>query len=105
MDRGRRLPKEVAVRAGHISTSFVLDRYGHLFPESDAALRDRLDQLFVPATEQRRNATAESAIGRRNRMAPCALSWRDVGVEVRGFEPLASSVRGRRSAGLSYTPG
>jgi hypothetical protein len=27
------------------------------------------------------------------------------GVEVRGFEPLASSVRGRRSAGLSYTPG
>jgi hypothetical protein len=26
-------------------------------------------------------------------------------VEVRGFEPLASSVRGRRSAGLSYTPG
>ena len=27
-----------------------------------------------------------------------------LGVEVRGFEPLASSVRGRRSAGLSYTP-
>jgi hypothetical protein len=25
----------------------VLDRYGHLFPESDAALRDRLDELFV----------------------------------------------------------
>ena len=29
---------------------------------------------------------------------------RGLGVEVRGFEPLASSVRGRRSAGLSYTP-
>jgi hypothetical protein len=40
------------------STSFVLDRYGHLFPESDAALRDRLDELFVPVTEQRRNTTA-----------------------------------------------
>jgi integrase len=51
-------PKEVAVRAGHTSTSFVLDRYGHLFPESDAALRDRLDELFVPVTEQRRNTTA-----------------------------------------------
>src|SRR5215207_1140780 len=48
-------PKEVAVRAGHTSTSFVLDRYGHLFPESDAALCDRLDALFVPATEHRRN--------------------------------------------------
>jgi integrase len=40
-------PKEVAVRAGHTSTAFVLDRYGHLFPESDAVLRDRLDELFV----------------------------------------------------------
>jgi class 3 adenylate cyclase len=41
---------------------------------------------------------------RRNRVAPCAQPWCDGGVEVRGFEPLASSVRGRRSAGLSYTP-
>jgi integrase len=49
-------PKEVAARAGHTSVSFVLDRYGHLFPESDAALRDhRLDLLFHGATEQRRN--------------------------------------------------
>jgi hypothetical protein len=40
-------PKEIAVRAGHTSTGFVLDRYGHLFPESDAALCDRLDALFV----------------------------------------------------------
>jgi integrase len=48
-------PKEVAARAGHTSVSFVLDRYGHLFPESDAALRDRLDLLFRGATEQRRN--------------------------------------------------
>jgi virginiamycin B lyase len=37
----------------------------------------------------------ETRSGRRNRMAPCALSWCDVGVEVRGFEPLASSVRER----------
>jgi integrase len=48
-------PKEVAARAGHTSVSFVLDRYGHLFPESDAALRDRLDLLFRGATEQGRN--------------------------------------------------
>ena len=48
-------PKEVAARAGHTSVGFVLDRYGHLFPESDAALRDRLDVLFRGATEQRRN--------------------------------------------------
>jgi hypothetical protein len=35
------------VRAGHSSVSFTLDRYGHLYPESDASLRDRLDTFFT----------------------------------------------------------
>jgi hypothetical protein len=48
-------------------------------------------------TEHDRLATRP---GRRNRVAPCALSWCDVGVEVRGFEPLASSVRVRRDSSL-----
>jgi integrase len=39
-------PKEVAARAGHSSVSFTLDRYGHLYPEADTALRDRLDALY-----------------------------------------------------------
>ena len=39
-------PEKVAARAGHTSTSFTLDRYGHLYPESDAALRDRLDAIY-----------------------------------------------------------
>ena len=43
-------PKEVAARAGHTSASFTLDRYGHLYPESDAALRDRLDALYSAAS-------------------------------------------------------
>jgi integrase len=38
-------PKEVAARAGHTSVSFTLDRYGHLYPDADQALRDRLDAL------------------------------------------------------------
>ena len=29
--------------------SFTLDRYGHLYPEADAALRDRLDALYGTA--------------------------------------------------------
>jgi hypothetical protein len=45
-------------RAGHTSVSFVLDRYGHLFPEADTALRARLDSLFRAATEHRRNTVA-----------------------------------------------
>jgi hypothetical protein len=48
-------PKEVAQLAGHTSVSFVLDRYGHLFPESDAALRERLAVLFRAAKEHGRN--------------------------------------------------
>jgi integrase len=42
-------PKEVAARAGHSSVSFTLDRYGHLYPEADTALRDRLDVLYGAA--------------------------------------------------------
>jgi site-specific recombinase XerD len=40
-------PKEVAARAGHTSVSFTLDRYGHLYPDADQALRDRLDALHA----------------------------------------------------------
>jgi integrase len=40
-------PKEVAARAGHASVSFTLDRYGHLYPEADLSLRDRLDAMFA----------------------------------------------------------
>ena len=47
-------PKEVAARAGHASVSFTLDRYGHLYPEADQALRDRLDALMPqPARRSR----------------------------------------------------
>jgi len=38
--------------------SLVLDRYGHLFPEADTALRAGLDLLFRGATEHRRNTVA-----------------------------------------------
>jgi len=44
---GRPTDKEVAARAGRTSASFTLDRYGHLYPESDAALRDRLDAIYT----------------------------------------------------------
>lgn len=39
-------PKQVAVRAGHTSVAFTLDRYGHLFPEADEQLRAGLEAMF-----------------------------------------------------------
>ena len=39
-------PKEIAVRAGHTSVSFSLDRYGHLFPVADERLAGKLDRIF-----------------------------------------------------------
>jgi integrase len=45
-------PKEVAVRAGHSSVSFTLDRYGHLYPESDTALRNRLNAIFAAGQDE-----------------------------------------------------
>jgi integrase len=44
-------PKEVASRAGHTSVSFTLDRYGHLFEDSDDALTDRLERFWVPSAD------------------------------------------------------
>lgn len=40
-------PKQIATRAGHTSVSFSLDRYGHLMPGHDTALRDQLDSMYV----------------------------------------------------------
>jgi integrase len=45
-------PREVATRAGHTSVRTVLDVYGHLYPESDATLRGRLDALIEGAADQ-----------------------------------------------------
>jgi integrase len=38
-------PKSMAVRAGHTSVRTVLDVYGHLLPDADDALAERLDDL------------------------------------------------------------
>jgi integrase len=35
-------PKHVAAMAGHTSVSVVLDRYGHLYPQQDDELMQRL---------------------------------------------------------------
>jgi integrase len=51
-------PKEVAARAGHTSVSFTLDRYGHLYPDADQALRDRLDALHA-LSQARRSACSD----------------------------------------------
>jgi integrase len=43
---------EVARYAGHRSTSFTKDRYGHLFKDAGGVLADRLDMLIKSATDQ-----------------------------------------------------
>jgi hypothetical protein len=45
-------PKEVASQAGQTPVGFTLDRYGHLYPDSYATLRDRLDALHSSAQER-----------------------------------------------------
>ena len=41
----------VARYAGHRSTSFTKDRYGHLFKDAGGVLADRLDILITSATD------------------------------------------------------
>lgn len=47
--------KRVAGRAGHSSVAFTLDRYGHLYPDADAALADRLGEAMHAANQQSAN--------------------------------------------------
>jgi len=51
MDRRGGQPKEVAARAGHASVSFTLDRYGHLYPEADLTLRERLEAIYAASSD------------------------------------------------------
>ncbi len=43
--------KEIAVRAGHASVATVLDRYGHLLPDSDVELQERLEQMYTRSVD------------------------------------------------------
>jgi integrase len=40
-------PKEVSVRAGHSSVAFTLDRYGHLYQDTEDDTPERLDALLL----------------------------------------------------------
>jgi integrase len=61
-------PREVAARAGHASVSFTLDRDGHLYPEGDTALRDRLQALYGTARPAPESTVVR--LPRRARRAP-----------------------------------
>ena len=45
-------PLEVSRRAGHTSTSFTQDRYGHLYDDADDQLAERLEGLAVRGLRQ-----------------------------------------------------
>jgi integrase len=53
--------KDIAVRAGHASVASVIDRYGHLMPDADAQLRDRLDAMLT-AADALPSAAVEGAV-------------------------------------------
>jgi len=56
-------PLEVSKRAGHTSTSFTQDRYGHLYEDADEQLADRLESLAAGASQGRREGSVSSLRG------------------------------------------
>jgi len=60
-------PLEVARRAGHTSVSFTLDRYGHLFPEADRTLAQRLEAVYVAPAAAPTAPVVELEKGRQTR--------------------------------------
>lgn len=61
--------KEIQARAGHTSAAVVLDKYGHLFPDFDDRLTDRLEAMLktqeVPRAREK-NSQKILPIRRRN---------------------------------------
>jgi hypothetical protein len=99
-------PKEVAQRAGHTSVSFVLDRYGHLFPEADTTLRGRLDELFRSSREYGRHMAMVSRSWRsrspRSSEICCLPSTTSTpGVFCTTLEPMMNSFHTLRSPSLT----
>ena len=90
-------PKTIQARLGHSSIRVTLDTYGHLF--------DGMDEAAAPALDAsaRGGWCGVGPRGQRRDCRPRPLTWAFM-VEVIGFEPTTSSVRGKRSSGLSYTP-
>jgi len=91
-------PKEVAARVGHASVSFTLDRYGHLYPDADQALRDRLDALHA-RSQARQSAHDQRRTKRAAQSRKARLNYRRTGrdlpvwlVGVTGLEPVTSSL-------------
>lgn len=58
-------PKELAVRAGHSSVSTILDVYGHLLPETEQAVTDRLNQMLSESTSSASVVDLRDAVARR----------------------------------------
>jgi hypothetical protein len=54
--------------------SFTLDQYGHLYPEADTALRDRLDALY--GTAQAAPTTPVVRLARRAGRGPSVAPGR-----------------------------
>jgi hypothetical protein len=90
-------PKEVAAR-GHASVSFTLDRYGHLYPEADLTLRERVQAIWAASGADRERPRPSAApAGPERPRGPVRMAGRRVGlrcwvVGVAGFEPAASSL-------------
>ena len=54
-------PLEVSRRAGHTSTAFTQDRYGHLFPEADQSVADKLEDLRRQSCEDVRTSRLQTS--------------------------------------------
>jgi hypothetical protein len=81
---------EVARRAGHTSSSVVLDRYGHLLPHAEERVTNALDNLGragaanardaivldFPREERAKNGPERDA-SRQPRPTPPALTWKN----------------------------
>lgn len=75
-------PEAIQARMGHASVQMTLDRYGHLFPELDETIAERLDAThlrLVKDDEESLSASARTETRTTSRTQTCTRR-REIGV-------------------------
>lgn len=73
-------PEAIQARMGHASVQMTLDRYGHLFPELDETIAERLDAThlhLVKDDEESLSASARTETRTTSRTQTCTRRTRN----------------------------
>ena len=90
-------PKYLQVQMGHTSVSTTLDLYGHLFPDANRSVLNKLDRLVGHSRDHERPSKPLKGIEPTVKIRRTAQIAGCLRMERTGIEPVTSGLQSRRS--------